>query len=268
MLSIRSYSIGISLIGMLMLSACREQKPGTMIDLVRNATYQIDLEAPQPIRTGEPTTLVFHVAKDGRPRIIEDDLRMMHIVLASEDLLDIQHTVGPWWTETGSYVLERTFSRPGRYRVWVELTDTQKREQHGPFADLIAYTDLTVTGSATVSAYVLTKNGRATDQGYVLALESTDLRAGEQMMLRLQVKNTRSEIITLPLEDAIVYAMTGPGLSFFQHGHAKTQPDLRSVAFPVTPPLPGDYVIVAQSSFLDGDSVRTIEGHFTVHATN
>ena len=82
-----------------------------------------------------------------------------------------------------------------------------------------------------------------TTDGYTIAVDPPDLRAGVPTALRLTIRKPSGASVDLPPdgEDAIVYGMTGPNLEFFQHGHSLSNIVGSSLVIPVQFPRPGEY---------------------------
>lgn len=247
----------------LLLAGCRQNQTILLTDLVRNSPYHVAVTVPESLRTGTSSTLLFSIEKNGKPVTVETEHRMIHVILSSEDFSDLHHSVAPAMTGNGTYAFQHVFTTPGRYRIWIEISDTQSEREHGKDADLIASTELAVVGERFPAAFLIGTEDRADDGlGNSLVLESSALQAGTETVLHLSVEDTHGTKIPLTLEDPIVYGMTGPGLTFFQHGHAEKDPDALGVSIPVTPPAPGTYAVVTQARFLGEQGFGWVEGHF------
>lgn len=238
-----------------------------MSPLVQHASYALSAEIPASITTGTAVPVRLHLTKNGQPWDTAQDYRMLHVILASADLEDMRHFVQPEQGATGTYTFSHRFTRPGRYRLWVEVDDVQADEHHGQDADLLATAEWTVAGDTLPSDLPSTEENAVTASGFTLMLLTPGFTSGITNDLRFAVVDREGKKIALAPADAIVFAATDVHLRFFDHGHLLTAEDGFSGGIPLTPLHPGPFIILVQATFTSpaGDDVHTLEGHFLVH---
>jgi hypothetical protein len=233
--------------------------------LVMNAPYAVEVRPSGTIRTTSPTRLNFTVKKNGVVSDIYEEDKVLHYVIASENLRDFYHTYTPEVRGPGEFYINHTFTQPGRYRVWTELVDTHKgrSEHHGQHAELISYIDLHATGATGASMPVI-KTTDATAGNWHVITERTGLRAGAPTTFRLHVEDAAGKNVPVFPEEPAIYVMTGPDLTFFRHTH--TQPAINGiyVEFTETFPTAGTYLVFTETYVADGEGYQAVQVPFTV----
>lgn len=253
-------AIGLGLL-MLLTSACTGERRVKLTDLVRNADDQVHLVSGGRLRTGEPSRLLFDVARDGRSVKLEQERKMFHVILVSADLRDLFHTPSAHRIADGRYEVVHSFTRPGRYRTWVEIDDTKAPSRHGERADLIASRDIVVEGPSLTPVVPLTHGASAIVDGYTVFMEPSTLRSGVPTQLHLAVQDAEGRKIPLPEHDPVLYAMTSDDLSFFSHGHFNGDSDGHAVSPTIVFPTAGRYALLAQVRFIDRGTPHVLEVH-------
>jgi hypothetical protein len=262
--SARFAIIGLSLLTVVLLPACTQERQLLMTDSVRNSSFDMQINYEDPIQAGKQQWVQFFARKDGVPVDLYDEGRSVHVIFASEDLQDIFHTPFPERTGVGKYEVPHTFTRPGRYRAWVEVDDGNREHHlhHGQNADLVAFTDIAVEGDPRAPLIPVVSSPHVDAQGYTLSLDAMPLRPGEPTSLYFSVKNPQGTAVHVD-PAAVMFATTGEGFGFFDHGHAVDQKD-GAARIPVMFPTPGRYIMLIQSAVVDGETFYPIEVHFSI----
>lgn len=195
--------------------------------LVRNAPYRVAVAVtPAPPTAGTPAAVRFRVTRKNEPANLAAEGRALHLVLASKDFGDLVHTVAPAREGIGRYRLDHTFTRPGPYRVWIEVDNVEASERHDARADLIASADLAVGGESPLpTADLLVRTAETTVSGYRVRLLHQPLVAGQPAELRVDVRDSAGAPVPLFQEEPFLFFLVGEGFSSFRHGHGTRLPD-------------------------------------------
>ncbi len=256
--------------GLLLLAAIgygmwRASSSAFMTTLVRNSDYDLRLEIRETIVTGSPATLTIRPYKNGKPVDMTKENRSLHAVLLSEDNQDMLHTVNFHYQADGSAELVQTFTRPGTYRVWIEVDDDSLEDPHGEHASLIAWQDFPVTGDTFAATVPPTPGAAVSGSGYTLTMSHDPLVAGAPLTLRFAVTDARGNLVDLPPHDPILFGLASADRAFFIHGHMYTDRDGKGARYDVTLPVPGRYDLFTQTFWMEGMEFRLLEGHFALN---
>lgn len=229
---------------------------------VENVPYDIRVAtSPSVLSVGEVGTLTFRVFRDGRLTDVEDSSRLLHVMIVSANLRDSYHTFAPRRVQAGVYEVTHTFTTAGKYRIWTEVDNTAQVERHDQYAEQIAYTEITVTGTAA-GEVTIAQTEVAVD-GYRARVVAPSLQAGKPTTLQIEVRTPVGELVELAEGEPFLYFMSGENFSFFRHGHGHSLPD-GGAGLTTTFPVPGGYLFWTQLHVLEGREVRELQASFIV----
>jgi hypothetical protein len=234
--------------------------------ITQNAPYTVEVRPEGRVRSNTTTRLHFTTKKEGVVSDIYAEDKVLHYVIASENLKDFYHTYAPEVAGPGEFYLDHRFTQPGRYRIWTELVDTTKgrSEYHGQHAELISYVDLEAQGSATGPSIPFVPGLDAWADKWHVITERTGLRAGAPTTFRLHVENAAGTTLPVFAEEPAIYVMVGPNLEFFRHTHTKPAINGQLIEFTETFPAAGTYLVFTETYAEDGEGYQAIQVPFRV----
>ncbi len=253
---------GFALLAAAGFAAWSARSTGFMTAIVRNSRYDLRLETPPTIATGSPATLVIRTFRNGGATDVTRERHSLHAVLLSADDEDMVHTVNFRFREDGSAELDRVFTRPGTYRLWIEVDDDTLENPHGANAALVAWQDIAVTGAPLPPETPPTEGVTASASGFTLTMSHGPLVAGKPAELRFAVTGADGKTVVLPMHDPVLFGLTSETRDYFLHGHMFTDPGWRAASYGLTFPHPGRYDLFTQAFWLEGLDFRLMEAHF------
>lgn len=229
---------------------------------VQNVSYEVRVTSePKHLRVGEVATVQVQVLHRGSPIDLYGSGRLLHVVIASADIGDISHTLAPTEVGRGTYAVDHTFTRPGKYRIWTEIDNAAAPQRHDAHAEQIAYLEVTVDGET--ASLVSETVSEVTKNGYRFRLEASPLVAGEVATLRVQALTPAGQLVPLEPHEPFLYAMSGENFSFFRHGHGATLPD-GSAGLENIFPVAGRYVFWVEFILEEAGVYRSIDVPFII----
>ncbi len=254
------YKLWIAPAALLLLAGCT--RTVTLTPAVQHSQYSIQVEMPATINAGDSLPLRVSVFSGGALRDVYADYRMLHIVIASEDLQDITHTNSPQPVANGVFEVTHTFTRSGRYKIWGELGDVRVLDHHDEQADIIANAAFTVGGTSVSTQDSLEHSQRATVGDATVVIGPAVIRAGEKVPFTVSVHDANDKPVSLLPPEGANYAITGNNLDYFRHGHLLTEKDQQRVSIPNTFPVAGTYVLWVDTFPVMNGQVQSREGRF------
>ncbi len=235
------------------------------IATVQNVAYEVRVETePKKPQVGDAATVRLWVLQNGQPIDLTDNGRLFHVIIVSADVGDISHTLAPTREAVGVYSVKHTFTRPGTYRIWSEVDDTAAPVRHDQHAEQIAYSEISVMGTAA-SPVPETMTEKIVDS-YRVKLTAPTITAGKVIALKVTVTDQAGRQKQLEPHEPFLYAMSGENFSFFRHGHGMTFID-GSVGLENIFPKAGRYVWWMELFVQEGDEYRSIEVPFILKAS-
>ncbi|MDO8648995.1 MAG: hypothetical protein Q7R81_04405 [Candidatus Peregrinibacteria bacterium] len=208
------------------LTACSSSGDfAVMSPIVQNGEFSAEVRTePLSLTVGVPTTIFYRFRENGKVVNIEDRYLMVHAFLASEDLLDVYHTIEIVREEDNSHPITHTFLRAGRYRIFVELEDPSAEFRHGKHALLIASHDVVVEGQ---SIPVEPPVNPAINGARSTHLEANNLKTGTASLIVRAEEGGKPIAFFAGMPS--IYVMVGPDLDLIGHGHTHGPADVESV---------------------------------------
>lgn len=187
---------------------------------------------------GQRADMAVRLTEKGAPiRLAGDNFsRLVHMTLVSADLADHQHEYFFNEDPDGTYPITPPVVGAGPYRLWVEINDVTTSDHHREQADFRAYADFIVAAAAAPTVVPA-----ANESGYQIQFDFEELRAGEPVTIRAQVKNEADEIAKLLQVDSF-YSIVGEGASWQLLAHVDRVTDDQTASIStITFPEPGRY---------------------------
>ena len=229
---------------------------------IENVAYDVRVVlSPATIMVGENATVKLRVLQNEQPIDLEENGRLLHVMIVSADLRDAFHTYSPTRVAAGAYEIPHTFTQAGRYRIWTEVDNTVAEQRHDQNAERIGYAELIVKGDAVLEPAA--PISEKTVGSYQVRLATAPIVAGKPTTLRVEVKDKAGKTVPLGAAEPFLYFMSGENFSFFRHGHGHSLPD-GSGSLENTFLVPGHYVFWVQ---LEGEGVDGIQVPFIVTAS-
>lgn len=266
MINIRFSLTGKSFVSrLLVLSTCLllvhcDSVSAGMKAMVQNQPFRASIEITDPV-AGKPSAVLIRTFADGKQDALDQQQRILHVVLASADYQDVAHVLGPEALESGLHRIEHTFTRAGRYRIWVEVDNAQNALHHDSHADLIAFQDVTI-GGTSVATTSLVRGQTATVGSLTVTVVPQQLSAKTPLRLGITVKDSLG--ITLPLAqpEGALFALIGQETNFFRHGHLNTHPDGLTADIENIFPEAGEYLLWIHAFVFRGGAFEFLEVPF------
>ncbi|MBI5155785.1 hypothetical protein HZA45_00770 [Candidatus Peregrinibacteria bacterium] len=254
------YKFRIAAAALFLLAGCTQTL--TLTPTVQHSQYSIRVEMPSTINAGDPVSLRVSIFSGGMLRDVYTDYRMLHVIIASEDLQDISHTNSPQPAGTGIFGVPHTFTRAGRYKIWAELGDVRIPNPHDQLADIIAHAAFTVGGTSVAGQDSLEYSQRSTIGDATIVIGPAVIHAGEKVPLTVAVHDAGDAPVSLLSPEGAYYAIVGDHLNYFRHGHLLTQKDRMSVTIPTVFPVAGSYGLWVDTFPIVGGRVQSRQGRF------
>lgn len=241
--------------------------------LVQNEPFEVKVEFPEGWpKVGTSKHMHVLVFQNGQPFDVYQNGYALHLIVAKADFASFLHTVDLEQDEVGVYGADAVFGPAGQYRVWVEVNDAESEQKHGESAPLLAYTDFSVpAGSTFFTPLTLVRSSEAQVGPYTVMLAHEPLKAGQESIWQVQVKDAKGQVQTLLDPEPAIGVTLGPRedseFSFFRHGHAKPALNGMTIQYTDTFPVPGEYLHWLEIYLREGQNLAKLQVPFVLKVT-
>ncbi len=229
---------------------------------INNVEYDVRVEISDQLTTGEEGIVRIRVAKGGKPFDVNQEGRLLHVMIVSANLRDAFHTYTPTKEAPGVYSVQHIFTESGQYRIWTEVDDATAATRHDQNAEQIAYTEVAISGSPLTTSSLVEKS-EAVVGNYQIRLITSPIEAGKPTTLRVAVTDTAGKSMPLFEHEPFLYFMSGENFSFFRHGHGVTLSD-GSAGLENVFPKAGKYVWWLNLHLIKGEVVEEVQVPFII----